>query len=134
MMKVIRRRQLDNFDPAGASVDTEKELYDGYDVQFIFIDCTGDPGTVLDFAIEIDGVQLFNTVLTRLNKENALLYGFNNTGGADNADIGLIDIRSMIRTENGAIKKPKSIKFIAFLSTSTCTSVDLIIGELIDIQ
>ena len=133
-MKIIRRRQLDNFDPAGATVDTEKELYDGYDVQFLFIDCTGDPATILDFAIEIDGIQLFKSTLSRLNKENALLYGFNCTAGAENADVGLIDIRSMIRTENGAIKKPKSIKFIAFLATTTCTSVDLVVGELIDIQ
>jgi len=132
IMKLIKRRQLDNFDPTASTVDTEKELYDGHDIQFLFIDCNGDPVKVLDFAVEIDGIQLFNSSLSVLNKENALMYGFVN--GTDNTDIGLLDIRNLLKTENGRIKKPTSIKFIAFCATTTCTSVDVIIGEVIDIQ
>lgn len=129
-MLFTRRRKIAEFDPTGT---TEKELYQGAPIQFLFFDCNGAGGTSLTFSIEIDGVQVYNGTLLQLNEENALLYGFSSSfGSGQNILVGLLELESIISSRQRSRKPVKSVEF-KYVS-GDFDALNITVGELIDIK
>ena len=126
-MRYLRRRLIENLDATGA---IEKELYEGYEIQFILIDTDAGGTKTLSFGIEINGTQIYNGSLAELRDENALIYGFDDT--TQNENVGLLDLKEMLSNNGGMNNSIRSVKLKA--EASGGDDFDVIIGELIDIN
>lgn len=126
-MRYLRRRLLKELDATSA---LEKELYEGYDIQFILIDTSDGTPQTLSFSVEINGTQVFNGTLAELRDENALIYGFNDS--AENLYVGLLDLKEMLSGNGGINGNIRSIKLK--VEASGANNFDVTIGELIDIN
>lgn len=129
-MRFLKRRKIEQYNPVDTS-PVEKELYQGCDIQFLFLDTNEGAGT-LEFSIEINGVQVYNGTLLQLNEENGLLYGFNsNFTTGKNKFVGLLELKQLV---NGGVSV-QQIKSVKIKSTGgTATLLDITVGEIIDIN
>jgi hypothetical protein len=103
-------------------------LYDGADIKFIFIDTFEDPAKVLGFSILINGVQVFNGLLSDLTYENGLMFGFD-ASADENVNIGILDLKSTTMSRNVSPEQIKSVKLRINTATTTATLTDVIIAE-----
>ena len=104
------------------------ELYDGAVIKFIFLDTYEDLGKILNFSILINGVQVFFGVLSDLTIENGLMFGFDGSG-TENANIGILDLKSTTISRNVSPEQIKSVKLRINTATTTATLTDVIIAE-----
>lgn len=126
----MKRRKI--HEPAAHSWIGDIELYDGADIKFIFIDTFEDPVKILNFAILINGVQVFNGVLSDLTIENGLMFGFDGAG-TENANIGILDLKSPAITAITLPEQTKSVK-LRLQSGTTATLTDIIVAEYVEIK
>jgi len=134
-MRFLRRRQIESYNPVVAATTVEKELYQGYDIQFLFLDTNGStgPSGTLEFSIEINGIQVYNGSLLELNAENALRYGFNSVDFAtgQNLFVGLLELKPSAANGNVSHQYIKSIKIKT--TSGNVDALDITVGEIIDI-
>ena len=114
--------------PSAAAVVDDIELYDGAVIKFIFLDTYEDLGKILNFSILINGVQVFFGVLSDLTIENGLMFGFDGSG-TENANIGILDLKSTTISRNVSPKQIKSVKLRINTATTTATLTDVIVAE-----
>ena len=128
-MKFIRRRKIPTITP---SATTEQELFEGYDIKFLVIDCHDKTsGGPLDFSIEINGVQVYRNILGRLTGENAYIYGFDIS--TENLRVGILNLKEITSRE---IMKPGEIKSVVFKNKGPYPYdvLDITVGEVIEID
>ena len=120
-MQYLRRRKIPEFTYSNSP---RTEIFGGSPVKYIIIRAD----TSADFAVEINGVEIIDSNLDHLNKENAVRYGFD-FSASENADRAILSFEEY--NQNG-INNTASIRQLTFVAKAAAT-YDLTVVDIINI-
>ncbi len=122
-MQYLRRRKIPEFTYSNSP---RTEIFGGSPVKYIIIRAD----TSADFAVEINGVEIIDSNLDHLNKENAVRYGFDfSSTPGENLYCCILSFEEY--NQNG-INNTASIRQLTFVAKAAAT-YDLTVVDIINI-